>query len=186
MGENQAKRFDEESGLPFFDLRALRHGPRSGRIGVLAMDRLRHLPYTVFDVKESKRRSVGERGGPRKPDQSPPDAVVLAPDGCALGVQVRSTRRRRVDDKWLPPLPPIEEGHFREVKTGVLLLPGERIETSWIEVTLREGRNRQVRRMTAAVGLPTLRLIRAAIGPWALDGLGPGLWREEPVPGPRF
>ncbi len=60
------------------------------------------------------------------------------------------------------------------------------IPTSWIEVALREGRNRQVRRMTAAVGLPTLRLIRAAIGPWALDGLAPGRWREEPVPSKRF
>ena len=60
------------------------------------------------------------------------------------------------------------------------------IPTSWIEVALREGRNRQVRRMTAAVGLPTLRLIRAAIGPWALDCLAPGRWREEPIPTTRF
>ena len=48
------------------------------------------------------------------------------------------------------------------------------VADSWIEVTLREGRNRQVRRMTAAVGLPTLRLIRFSIGPWSLDGLQPG------------
>ena len=48
----------------------------------------------------------------------------------------------------------------------------------WLEIGLREGRNRQVRRMTAAVGLPTLRLIRVAIGPWTLEGLGPGASRE--------
>lgn len=52
------------------------------------------------------------------------------------------------------------------------------IPTRWIELTLQEGRNRQVRRMTAAVGFPTLRLIRYAIGPWTLDGLAPGTWRE--------
>lgn len=50
------------------------------------------------------------------------------------------------------------------------------IPTAWIELTIREGKNRQVRRMTAAVGFPTLRLIRAAIGPFAVDGLAPGEW----------
>jgi hypothetical protein len=59
-----------------------------------------------------------------------PPAVVLGVDGCSLGMQVRSTRRRRKHGETLPPLPVVEEGRFREVKTGVLLLPSERVETS--------------------------------------------------------
>lgn len=59
------------------------------------------------------------------------------------------------------------------------------IPTHWLEIVLEEGKNRQVRRMTAKVGLPTLRLVRWAIGPWTLEGLKPGTWRvaEEAGPG---
>ena len=52
------------------------------------------------------------------------------------------------------------------------------VPDAWLELTIHEGRNRQVRRMTAAVGLPTLRLVRVAVGAHLLDGLGPGQWRE--------
>jgi 23S rRNA pseudouridine2457 synthase len=54
------------------------------------------------------------------------------------------------------------------------------VPTSWLSLAIREGRNRQVRRMTAAVGLPTLRLVRVGIGPWRVAGLAPGQWREVP------
>lgn len=56
------------------------------------------------------------------------------------------------------------------------------IPTTWVELVIREGRNRQVRRMTAAVGFPTLRLVRAAIGPYTLEGLAPGALRDAPLP----
>lgn len=63
------------------------------------------------------------------------------------------------------------------------------VPVTWLRLTIREGRNRQVRRMTAAVGHPTLRLVRWAVGDWTLDGLAPGQWRELrvhlPVAPPR-
>jgi 23S rRNA pseudouridine2457 synthase len=83
-------------------------------------------------------------------------------------------------------------GDYRSRPAAVRLLPGDpdvppreppirarrSIPTAWLELTLTEGRNRQVRRMTAAVGLPTLRLIRIRSGPLTLDGLKPGRWRD--------
>jgi hypothetical protein len=74
------------------------------------------------------------------PVENAPPAVVLGVDGCVLGMQVRRQRRRRVGEQPLPALPPVEKGQFREVKTGVLLLPEERVETS-------PGRRSLVRRL---------------------------------------
>ena len=80
----------------------------------------------------------------------------------------RPAQARRIDppDLW-PRDPPVR---FRKS-----------VPDGWIELTIREGRNRQVRRMTAAVGHPTLRLVRWRIGDWSLDGLAPGEWRVETV-----
>ena len=55
--------------------------------------------------------------------------------------------------------------------------------TSWLEITIKEGKNRQIRRMTAAVGLPTLRLIRYRVGPWSLSSLQPKQWEKLDYPG---
>ena len=95
--------------------------------------------------------------------------------GLALGDFITCPcRARRVDEPaWLwPRVPPIRER--------------KAIPTAWLEIVLEEGKNRQVRRMTARVGLPTLRLVRVAIGPWSLEGLAPGEWREMRVPSPRI
>ena len=61
--------------------------------------------------------------GEGAPTHAAPATVLLSVDGCSLGMQVRARRRRRTGAERLPPLPAMEEGHFREVKTGVLLLP---------------------------------------------------------------
>lgn len=82
-------------------------------------------------------------------------------DGRSLPAQARALGQAPA---WLWPRdPPIR---FRKA-----------VPDAWLELTIHEGRNRQVRRMTAAVGLPTLRLIRTRIGPWDLDGLAPGMQR---------
>lgn len=100
-----------------------------------------------------------------------PDEAALA--ALSAGVRLNDgmtlpARARRIaaPDLW-PRDPPVR---FRKT-----------VPDCWIELTIREGRNRQVRRMTAAVGHPTLRLVRWSVGAWSLDGLAPGQWREVTV-----
>lgn len=98
-------------------------------------------------------------------------------EALVRGVQLkdgatRPARARRID----PPALWQRQPPVRQRKS---------IPDSWLELSIREGRNRQVRRMTAAVGFPTLRLIRIQIGNWALDGLAPGEHRAEEVHLPR-
>jgi len=82
------------------------------------------------------------------------------------GYRTRPAQARLLEEE--PALPPREPSiRFRK-----------NVATAWLELTLSEGRNRQVRRMTAAVGHPTLRLVRVAIGDLKLEGLQPGEWRE--------
>jgi len=72
----------------------------------------------------------GDSRGQGAPTRDAPPTVVLSVDGSMLGMQVRKQRRRRQGGEPLPPLPPVKEGQFQEVKTGVLLLPSERVEPS--------------------------------------------------------
>lgn len=94
--------------------------------------------------------------------------TALEPLRRGISIQNYRTRPARVaileEPAVWPRIPPIRERR--------------KIPTSWLEITLREGKNRQVRRMTAAIGLPTLRLIRVRIGDWDLEGLLPGQYRS--------
>ena len=128
--------------------------------------------------------------------------VVLTADG-RLQAHIADPRHKLEKRYWVQVEGTVTDDALARLRTGVVLrdsptrpasarsirepaglwprdppIRGRRqIPTAWIELVLREGRNRQVRRMTAAVGLPTLRLIRFRVGPWDLDGLAPGAWR---------
>ncbi len=117
--------------------------------------------------KEPKTYLVQVEGDPSDADLQPlRDGVTLNDGPC------RPAKVRLIDppDLW-ERNPPVR---FRKS-----------IPDRWIEMTITEGRNRQVRRMTAAVGLPTLRLVRWQIGEWSVSGLAPGEWREVEVAAPK-
>jgi 23S rRNA pseudouridine2457 synthase len=129
--------------------------------------------------------------------------VVLTEDG-ALQARIADPRHKLEKRYWVQVEGTVTRAALRTLRTGVSLRDGvtrpaaarligeparlwlrdppirtrRQIPTAWIELRLTEGRNRQVRRMTAAVGLPTLRLIRFRVGPWDLGDLAPGQWQR--------
>jgi len=97
-----------------------------------------------------------------------PDEAAL--EALRLGLRLGDKRTKPASVRLLSQAPALPE-------RPVPIRYRKNVPTAWLELTLREGMNRQVRRMTAAVGHPTLRLVRIAIGPITLDGLEPGQWR---------
>jgi len=105
--------------------------------------------------------------------------VEGVPDEASLGalrqgVMLNDGMTRPAEARLLPEAPALWQ---RDPPIRVR----QSIPTAWLELTISEGRNRQVRRMTAAVGLPTLRLVRAAVGPYTLDGMAPGIWQDAAI-----
>jgi 23S rRNA pseudouridine2457 synthase len=134
------------------------------------------------------------------------EGLLLLTDDGALQARIADPRHKMAKTYWAQVDGEPSEAALAALRTGVRLNDGptrparvHRIEppavadrvppirvrktlpTAWIELSITEGRNRQVRRMTAAVGLPTLRLIRVAIGPYTLGDLAPGCWEALPV-----
>ena len=110
--------------------------------------------------KQPKTYLVQVEGAPTEADLAPLRQGLTLNDGPTLPARARLIAP---PDLW----PRTPQVRYRKS-----------VPDTWIEVTLREGRNRQVRRMTAAIGFPTLRLVRWRIGDWSLDGIAPGTWRD--------
>lgn len=133
------------------------------------------------------------------------EGLLLLTDDGVLQNRIADPRHKESKSYWVQVEGEINGDALQQLERGVLLNDGmtlparalpvpepaglwersppirqrQSIPTSWLELTIKEGRNRQVRRMTAAVGFPTLRLIRHRIGQWSLANLKPGEYREE-------
>ncbi len=138
------------------------------------------------------------------------EGLLLLTDNGPLNAQIAHPKYKKAKTYWVQVEGEPDDAALDALRKGVMLKDGvtrpakvrrmaepaglwerdppvrfrKSIPTSWLELSITEGRNRQVRRMTAAVGFPTLRLIRHAIGDWSLVGLAPGEWREIEVPAP--
>ena len=135
------------------------------------------------------------------------EGLLLLTDDGGLQHRITDPRHKLSKTYWVQVEGVPDEDALRQLRQGVKLKDGmtrpaearliaepgnlwprdppvrfrKTVPDSWLELTIHEGRNRQVRRMTAAAGHPTLRLIRYRIGDWSLDGLRPGQWREQRV-----
>lgn len=137
------------------------------------------------------------------------EGLLLLTDDGSLQHQIASPERKMPKTYWVQVEGQIDEDSLEALRQGVALKDGrsrparvehlpnprlwprtppvrhrETVPTSWISITITEGRNRQVRRMTAAVGFPTLRLVRYSIGEWNLDNLAPGEYRSLAIHAP--
>ena len=131
------------------------------------------------------------------------EGLLLLTDDGDLAHRLTDPRHKQPKTYWVQVEGSPDESHLTALRNGVDLNDGcslpanatfiepppslwprdppvrfrKTVPDAWLELTIAEGRNRQVRRMTAAVGLPTLRLVRVAIGDWRLEDLQPGAWR---------
>lgn len=137
------------------------------------------------------------------------EGLLLLTDHGPLQHRIASPRQKMPKTYWVQVEGDIADEALQSLRKGVELKDGktrpadvvkmrapdlwprnppvryrESVPTSWIRMTITEGKNRQVRRMTAAVGFPTLRLVRYGIGDWTLDGLAPGEFRKVTVHAP--
>lgn len=176
---------------------------------LIAFNKPHHVLCQFTDRSQPPRRTLAEFGLPPgvyaagRLDYDSEGLLLLTDDG-ALSARIADPRHRqpktyRVQVEGAP-----SDDQLQALRAGPVLADGptlpvearridapalwprdppvrvrKTVPDAWLELVLREGRNRQVRRMTAAVGLPTLRLVRVAIGAVRLDGLAPGQWRHE-------
>ena len=139
------------------------------------------------------------------------EGLILLSDDGQLIQHIANPRHKMWKTYWVQVEGDVTDASIRQLREGVELKDGSTrparvkpitepqtlwarvpairaradIPTRWLEISIREGRNRQVRRMTAAVGLPTLRLVRASVGDWTLESLQPGEQRTQIVNMPR-